>query len=347
MNFEDEPYSRLYNRRTDTNRRLRWEGRCVMHELHYELDRAGIFEFSGDVVESIELATGIPREVVEVGLKRLLDTKTLVIRGNRLVWPRWLEGQTAQRTDRVRKQEERQRRRDVAKAEADGYIRTNTDIVGPVVTEPDNLSAGVTPVSQIRTESPSESQPVTLICTDPSLAEADTNSDAHEPTDGDGVDEIPDEGRPLAERARQWFEDPMRAQLELGKPESWPEVRAAFDAFRAVWPSAGKLRAGPREPDPRAMKILERFAEGVTPDELVQAARGSALDPYIVARTDLQTPLTVWRDAGQIDKYVALLRTPSKPARNGRVPPERITDPSADLFAGANIIGGKAAGDFR
>ena len=52
MNFEEEPYVRVYTRKTITTRRLGFVGRALLRELMCEADRAGIIEVgSGDLVE--------------------------------------------------------------------------------------------------------------------------------------------------------------------------------------------------------------------------------------------------------------------------------------------------------
>jgi hypothetical protein len=112
VNFEDEDYRRLYIRKTVTHRRLGWEGRAVMHEMLYEFDRAGRFELSGaEPEEAVELVTGLPREVVQAGLSRLLKTtQTWVVEDGRLVWPTFAHAQNCRRSDRLRQQQSRQNR---------------------------------------------------------------------------------------------------------------------------------------------------------------------------------------------------------------------------------------------
>ena len=112
MNFEDEEYRRLYVRKTVTYKRIGWEGRAVMHEMLYEFDRAGAFELSGvDPVEAVELVTGLPNEVVQAGLSRLLKTPepTWAVEDGRLVWSTFTEAQYCKRSDKSRKREARHR----------------------------------------------------------------------------------------------------------------------------------------------------------------------------------------------------------------------------------------------
>ena len=110
MNFADEDYRRLYTRRTVTNRKLGWEGRAVMHEMLYEFDRAGIFEFQDEPAADIAEMTGLPLEIVQVGLSRLLHTRTWTLSDTAIVWPNFVEAQSCGRSDRLRKRDERDRR---------------------------------------------------------------------------------------------------------------------------------------------------------------------------------------------------------------------------------------------
>jgi hypothetical protein len=173
MNFEDESYVRLYTKRTTTNRRLNWEGRAVMHELMYEVDRAGVFDPGSEPLEdALELVTGLPQEVVQLGLARLLKTGTLVVRDDgKLVWPRFLEAQTAKRSDRLRSLESRARRRD-------GVGPDSRDDGHETPVSRDAASRPVSPESRLVSPGHDSSRPsqiVTLSCSDldsadPSLA---------------------------------------------------------------------------------------------------------------------------------------------------------------------------------
>lgn len=118
MNFEDEDYRRLYVRRTVTSKRLGWEGRAVRNEMLTEFDRAGIWEFVEDAAADIAELVEMPIEVVRIGLARLLATRTWVMSGGRIVWPHYVEAQTVARSDRVRQQESRDRRREQALSDA-------------------------------------------------------------------------------------------------------------------------------------------------------------------------------------------------------------------------------------
>jgi hypothetical protein len=128
MDFEDEPYMRLYQRDTKTWLRWRWEGQTVFVLTSRKLDRAGVLDDVTDPVTDVALITGLPEEVVSVGLERVLKSGTFEIRGGRLVAPRYVEAQTAVKSNRLRSAELRKRRRDRART-GDG----NDEVVPPDV----------------------------------------------------------------------------------------------------------------------------------------------------------------------------------------------------------------------
>src|SRR5262245_52260305 len=111
MNYEDEDYRRQYVRRTANSWRLGWEGRAVKNEMNTEFDRAGIWECGEDPAADIADLVRLPIEVVRVGLAKLLEKKTWVMGNGRIVWPNYSYAQSCPRSDRLRQQELRDRRR--------------------------------------------------------------------------------------------------------------------------------------------------------------------------------------------------------------------------------------------
>ena len=111
MNYTDEPYVRLYVNDTVNWQLLGWEGKCVaLLLLKGKLDRAGVFEHGRhDVSHSVTAVTGLPKEVASEGVKQLLSAEVLVAGDGCLVWPNYIEAQTARRTDVARKRDERHR----------------------------------------------------------------------------------------------------------------------------------------------------------------------------------------------------------------------------------------------
>lgn len=121
MNFEDEAYVRIYTRDTKTWLKLEFEGQSVLMHLTRKMDRAGVLDDVTDPVADVALVVRCrDLEFVRVGLERLLETGTLELRGTRLIAPNYIRAQTAVKTDRLRAQEARKRRRDLARLESNG-----------------------------------------------------------------------------------------------------------------------------------------------------------------------------------------------------------------------------------
>lgn len=155
MNYEDEDYVRYFTRDTVSWMALGWEGQAVLAlMLHGKFDRSGVFDCDGHTPShAVTLITRMPADVVEAGLKRLLDSKTWIHREGKLVWPKFVHAQGCRRSDRVRQRESREKRR--------------LDALGQDVTPGDESTPAVTPS---HTES-QVSQPVTLSLAEPSRAE--------------------------------------------------------------------------------------------------------------------------------------------------------------------------------
>jgi hypothetical protein len=111
MNFADEPYVRIYTRDTKTWLKLGFEGQTVLLFLTRKLDRSGVLDGIEDPAEDVALITGVPLEIVRIGLERLLDRGVFELKGTRLIAPNFIEAQSCAKSDRLRQQELRERRR--------------------------------------------------------------------------------------------------------------------------------------------------------------------------------------------------------------------------------------------
>lgn len=187
MNFEDESYVRLYTRDTASWKLLGWEGQTVlMHMLRDRFDRAGVFDCNGhSASRAVTAVTGLPEEVVERGLASLLTSKVWIEQAGALVWPKFVAAQTCKRADRLRQQESRRSRRDLA------MVKNPQET--PVVSQP--VTAGH--------ESHNQSRNVTLSQAKPSQAEKKeiSSSDASEPPPAE-----PALSPPPADACRKVFE---------------------------------------------------------------------------------------------------------------------------------------------
>jgi hypothetical protein len=157
MNFADEPYIRIYTRDTKTWLKLGFEGQSVLVLISRKLDRSGVLDGIDDPAEDVALILRAPVETVRIGLERLFALRVLELHGNRLIAPNYIEAQTCAKSDRLRQQELRERRR----TETLGLPEAEP----APVTKRDEPSRDVTPV----TDRHAPSQDVTLICALPSL----------------------------------------------------------------------------------------------------------------------------------------------------------------------------------
>ena len=132
MNFEDEPYVRLYPRQTLTSKLLGVEGRVVMRMMLEQFDEAGVFEIRGDAATCIAAVTELAIDLVRTGLERLIGTETWVVNARAIVWPTYDHAQHCQRSDRMRQQESRRAR--AARALNGSPAVTDVTTVVPPVT---------------------------------------------------------------------------------------------------------------------------------------------------------------------------------------------------------------------
>lgn len=137
LNFEDEPFVRVYKRRTTTMAVVGWEARAVLRELFMVVDRAGVLDLDDeDPAEAVTAVLGdVPIDVVRAALERLTKKECVKINGRFLVIPRFREAQECAMSDALRQRESRARRRDdamktVTNCDAPETIRDATVTIG-------------------------------------------------------------------------------------------------------------------------------------------------------------------------------------------------------------------------
>lgn len=109
MDFADERFVRIFVRDSKTWLRWGWEGQAVFVLVMRKFDQCGRIDDVDDPAEDVALLTGLPVEVVRVGLPRILGSKTFVHTGRSLECPNFIDGQTASRSDSARCREYRAR----------------------------------------------------------------------------------------------------------------------------------------------------------------------------------------------------------------------------------------------
>ena len=203
MNFEDEPYVRLYVRDTKTWLRLEFEGQCVLMFLLRKLDKAGVLDGMDELVSDVALVTRVPEAIVAVGLPRLLKWGVFQLVGNRLIMPNYLQAQNAIRTDKARQRDMREKRlaqaRLVTPRDADVTLRDET--------------------SREPTPDDASSRDVTLYCTDLYSAEPEgERARPHVATTGPEPE--PDTPEPVAPVEGPVVVTPIR-RLAYFVPDDW------------------------------------------------------------------------------------------------------------------------------
>lgn len=149
MDWPNEHYIRVYTRDTTTWKRLRWSGQSVLMAVLRKLDAAGVMDIEDvEPWEAVELHCGAPQDVAQEGMEACLRLGVLIHEGNHLIAPKFIEAQWANKSDKQRQKESRDRRRaDVLVTNRDGESQNVTP--GGGVTNPDAQTTprddGVTP----------------------------------------------------------------------------------------------------------------------------------------------------------------------------------------------------------
>jgi hypothetical protein len=118
MNWEDEPYIKLYTRDTVSYKLLPWQGRCLLPLIMRKLDRAGVMDIGKyPPSEAVSVMVDVPIDVTKVGIEALLQAGILEVGNGALLCPNFLEAQEARQSNKARQTAFRQRHRDLARAE--------------------------------------------------------------------------------------------------------------------------------------------------------------------------------------------------------------------------------------
>jgi hypothetical protein len=296
VHFPDEPYVRLYTRKTLTNRQLKWQGRAVLQAMlgGEEFDRAGVFNFRGDPVACVATVTELPEEIVRVGLALLIETETWTVTERAIVWPEYTEAQTCPRSDKLRQSEQRKKRADSAGALAE-----------PAPARPPPESAEPSPV----TNGHAESHAVTP-SHEPSHAVTPSHAESRRVTPNRA-----DLSRADPNRTEEILSDPPEAEHDGPAP---PTDRAAVRTVFAEWQRA--LGHPTAKLDAKRLALIRRALKLHTPEQLGQAIRGALKDDWLMGR-DPKSPRkydgleTILRDTAQVERLIDLETGKVKPIR--------------------------------
>lgn len=165
MDFANERYVRLYTRDTTEWLLLGWQGQTVFSLLYRKADRSGVVALSGlEAWEVAVLLCGLPEDVARAGMAPCLRKGWIVVDGDRLVFPKYIEANECAQSDAQRQRESRARR-----------AVTKRDVVeSQNVTECHDASQGVTPSHSVPSRAdPSEEE---LRSTPPPRAHEEQNT---------------------------------------------------------------------------------------------------------------------------------------------------------------------------
>lgn len=111
MDFANERYVRLYVRDTVTWKRLQWDGQNALTQLLRKADRAGVVDLGGiEPWEALTVLCGAPEAAARAGVARAIELGCVVLDGDRLVFPRFIEANETAMSDRQRAKDSRDRR---------------------------------------------------------------------------------------------------------------------------------------------------------------------------------------------------------------------------------------------
>jgi hypothetical protein len=152
VDFSNERYVRLYTRDTDNWVVLSWQAKALFPLMLRKADRAGIIETRRGA-KAIAVATGLPLEVVEVGLRDLLEAPegeqpAVVQIETGYFLPNYIDAQEATQSDAQRARESRERRRERAKTIVTKRDAAAPEIPNVCVTERDTRSVRVVGVTE-------------------------------------------------------------------------------------------------------------------------------------------------------------------------------------------------------
>jgi hypothetical protein len=311
MNFEDEEYVRLYCKDTVTVQKLGWEGRLVLWELMRKVDSAGVLDLEpgDDEIESIAALIRVPEEIVRVGLERLASRSVTARHESSLVIVKFVEAQTAKRSDRLRAQEYRDRKR----AERDEASRSTekTDKASRSVTGHHDSSLPALPLPA--SPGPALPCPAEEACERAEPAAAAPVARGLVPVRPRAPTNQPDAlALPIAERARLVLADPGNGAWS--SPQAWPEVVAVAEALARA---AGQKRPrlGELQRDAGVRAVLGHLADGWPPDELAALAGAIGRSKW-------------WRDGGAVRGLSSLTAEVLRRAQNER---PRVVDMDPEL----------------
>lgn len=255
MDWANESYVRLYVRDTKTWMLLGWEGQCLLPLILRKLDRSGVL---ADVFNAedmfVMLANGMPLDIVERGLSRLIAKEVVTFCDIGLLMPNYLVAQETPKTDKQRQKESRERRSVTS--------RNVTEESRAVMNESQDRSDS----SQVVTGCHALSQVVTPCLALPSSA-------------------LPEKEEILPQNSepRPKPRDPFRDQLTGNQPGQRPDVIEVHELWKATF---GKPGAKIGNPNGQLATIIRDAIRDYGLEDCLAVVRQAPLDGMVTGKDD-------------------------------------------------------------
>lgn len=243
MNFEDERYVRVYVRDTVTWKLMGWQARCLLPLLLRKVDRAGCVDLDGAGAEGVAALVEIPLEVAEPGFKSLLARGVVEVRGDTLIFPKFIAAQEAKQSDKVRQQESRARKRDtvlrrdsVTGRDSQSQAVTSGHESQQSVTAGHAMSQDVTPYCTVLSHAQPSPEPNGSVAVGHAppphpVGLSGQSQPRQESQQGALIPEALASPKPAPERSRK----PRKARAAKDSPEATARTNPVWEAYSAAY----------------------------------------------------------------------------------------------------------------
>jgi hypothetical protein len=129
MDWESEPYRKLYMRDTATWLLWPWQARALLPLLLRKVDRTGALGLGRNAVAGLAALVGLPEEVAAAGLEALTADGTVVLDGQKLTIPNHTHAQNGRSSAAIRMRESRERKSaKTGRRQLHGVARSDTPL---------------------------------------------------------------------------------------------------------------------------------------------------------------------------------------------------------------------------
>lgn len=280
MNFSEEKWVKLYKRNTVTWRKIGWDARCVFMHLIRVVDSSGVFECTEDIVGDLSTEIEAPLDVTKSGLENLSKYGVVMLLDSKILIPRYIEAQQTPKSDKLRQQEARERKRD-------GLLKnvTKSDETSRAVTKSDETVTKSDEVSQKVTKRHAVSRGVTTRLDETSLDETSLEKTP-----------LSDFGNPTAVGGEK-KQTPANEVFEFWKETFGKNAKTIFDAKRRY-------------------AVEKQLRNGFSVEDLKLAVVGCSKSPHHMGENDRGEKYNdlelICRDAPRVEKFIEIASGPAK-----------------------------------